>query len=68
MYKSGNASTQIDYIMFRKRMHKLVTDVMVIPGGGGCSAAPASGMQHADLPKATKDKTQVLFSSESEEA
>ena len=31
-YESGNAATQIDYIMFRKRMRKLVTDVKVIPG------------------------------------
>ena len=31
-YKSGNAATQIDFILFPRAMHKLVTDVKVIPG------------------------------------
>ena len=31
-YKSGNAATQIDFILFHMTMHKLVTDVKVIPG------------------------------------
>ena len=34
-YKSGNAAKQIeqiDYILFARAMHKLVTDVKVIPG------------------------------------
>ena len=31
-YKSGNAATQIDYILFPTAMRKLVTDVNVIPG------------------------------------
>ena len=30
-YKSRNAATQIDYILFRKRMRKLVPDVKVVP-------------------------------------
>ena len=32
MYKSGNAATQIDFILFHETMRKLVTDVKVIPG------------------------------------
>ena len=32
MYKSGNIAMQIDFILFRRTMHKLVTDVKVIPG------------------------------------
>ncbi|RUS72507.1 hypothetical protein EGW08_019735 [Elysia chlorotica] len=31
-YKSGNAATQIDFILYRRNMRKLVTDVKVIPG------------------------------------
>ena len=31
-YKSGNIATQIDLILFRRTMRKLVTDVKVIPG------------------------------------
>ena len=31
-FKSGNAATQIDFILFRKSMRKLVQDVKVIPG------------------------------------
>ena len=31
-YKPGQAATHIDYIMFRKRMRKFVTDLKVIPG------------------------------------
>ena len=31
-YKSGNAALQIDFILFPRAMHKLVTDVKVIPG------------------------------------
>ena len=31
-YKSGNAATQIDFILLPRAMHKLVTDVKVIPG------------------------------------
>ena len=31
-YKSGNIATQIDFILFRRTMSKLVTDVKVIPG------------------------------------
>ena len=31
-YKSGNAATQIDFTLFPRAMHKLVTDVKVIPG------------------------------------
>ena len=31
-YKSGNAATQIDFILFPRAMRKLVTDVKVIPG------------------------------------
>ena len=31
-YKSGNIATQIDFILFRRTMRKLVTDVKVIPG------------------------------------
>ena len=31
-YKSGNIATQIGFILFRRTMHKLVTDVKVIPG------------------------------------
>ena len=31
-YKSGNTATQIDFILFRRTMRKLVTDVKVIPG------------------------------------
>ena len=31
-YKSGNIATQIDFILFRRTMHKLVTDAKVIPG------------------------------------
>ena len=30
-YKSGNIATQIDFILFRRTMRKLVTDVKVIP-------------------------------------
>ena len=30
-YKSGNAATQIDFILFPRAMRKLVTDVKVIP-------------------------------------
>ena len=30
-YKSGNTATQIDFILFRRTMRKLVTDVKVIP-------------------------------------
>ena len=32
MYKSGNTATQIDFILFRRTMRKLVTDVKVNPG------------------------------------
>ena len=32
MYKSGNAATQIDFILFPRAMRTLVTDVKVIPG------------------------------------
>ena len=28
-YKSGNIATQIDFILFRRTMHNLVTDVKV---------------------------------------
>ncbi|XP_056003432.1 uncharacterized protein LOC125662874 [Ostrea edulis] len=31
-YESGGAATQIDFILFRRNMRKLVTDVKVIPG------------------------------------
>ena len=31
-YKSENIATQIDFILFRRTMRKLVTDVKVIPG------------------------------------
>ena len=31
-YKSGNIATQIDFILFRRTMRKLITDVKVIPG------------------------------------
>ena len=31
-YKSGNAATQIDFILFPRAMRKIVTDVKVIPG------------------------------------
>ena len=31
-YKSGNAATQIDFILFPRAMRKLVSDVKVIPG------------------------------------
>ena len=31
MYKSGKVAMQIDFILFRRTMHKLVTDVKVIP-------------------------------------
>ena len=31
-YKSGNIATQIDLILFRRTMRKLVTDAKVIPG------------------------------------
>ena len=31
-YKSGNVAMQIDFILFCRTMHKLVTDVKVIPG------------------------------------
>ena len=31
-YKSGNIATQIDFILLRRTMRKLVTDVKVIPG------------------------------------
>ena len=31
-YRSGNAATQIDFILFRRTMRRLVTDVKVIPG------------------------------------
>ena len=31
-YKPGNIATQIDFILFRRTMRKLVTDVKVIPG------------------------------------
>ena len=31
-YKSGNIAMQIDFILFRRTMRKLVTDVKVIPG------------------------------------
>ena len=31
-YKSSNAATQIDFILFPRAMRKLVTDVKVIPG------------------------------------
>ena len=31
-YKSGNIATQRDFILFRRTMRKLVTDVKVIPG------------------------------------
>ena len=32
MYKSGKVAMQIDLILFQRTMHKLVTDVKVIPG------------------------------------
>ena len=32
MSKSGNVVIQIDFILFRRTMRKLVTDVTVIPG------------------------------------
>ena len=32
IYKSGNIAKQIDFILFHRTMHKLVTDVKVIPG------------------------------------
>ena len=31
-YRSGNTATQIDFMLFRKSLHKLVMDVKVIPG------------------------------------
>ena len=31
-YRSGNATTQIDFVLFRKNMRKFVTDAKVIPG------------------------------------
>ena len=31
-YKSGNIATQIDFVLLRKRLRKLVMDVKVIPG------------------------------------
>ena len=31
IYKSGNIATQIDFILFRRTMHKLVTNEKVIP-------------------------------------
>ena len=31
-YRSGNTATQIDFMLFRKGLHKLVMDVNVIPG------------------------------------
>ncbi|RUS70602.1 hypothetical protein EGW08_021637, partial [Elysia chlorotica] len=31
-YKSGNAATQIDFILYRRNMRKFVTEVKVIPG------------------------------------
>ena len=30
-YKSGKVAMQIDFILFQRTMHKLVTDVKVIP-------------------------------------
>ena len=33
-YKSGNIAMQIDFILFRRTMRKLVTDVKMIPGEG----------------------------------
>ena len=32
MYMSGNTATQIDFLLFRKSLCKLVMDVKVIPG------------------------------------
>ena len=31
-YRSGNKATQIDFVLFRKSLRKLVMDVKVIPG------------------------------------
>ena len=31
-YKSGNVAMQIDFNLFRRTVHKLVTDVKVFPG------------------------------------
>ena len=31
-YRSGNTATQIDFVLFRKSLQKLVMDVKVIPG------------------------------------
>ena len=31
-YRSGNTATQIDFMLFRKSLRKLVMDVKVIPG------------------------------------
>lgn len=32
MYISGNATSQIDFILFHKSMHKFISAVKVIPG------------------------------------
>ena len=47
-YKSGNIAKQIDFILFRRTMRKLVTDVKVIPWQGSSTATSASCMQHED--------------------
>ena len=31
-YRSGNTAAQIDFVLFRKSLRKLVIDVKVIPG------------------------------------
>ena len=43
-YKSGNAATQIDFILFPRAMCRLVTDLKVIPGSGSSLATSASCM------------------------
>ncbi|XP_048759321.2 uncharacterized protein LOC125668926 [Ostrea edulis] len=56
-YKSGGAATQIDFILFRKNMCKLVTDVKVFPGEEVASAASASVCDMLiDMPSKAKHK------------
>ena len=42
-YKSGNAATQIDFILFSRAVCRLVTDGKVIPGSSPATSAPCMG-------------------------
>ena len=57
-YKSGQAATQIDYIMFRKRMRNFVKEVKVIPGE---EVAPQHQLLVCDMQMARPPNTKRKF-------